>query len=144
MTRPHPLRVVLLTLLVSLPALATAAPVCPTPVTDAARKAFPDAKLTRCVPEGAIFEVVMQNKDRSVVELDISATGQIEQVEEVVASVPPPVSKAFTARYPRASMLKAEKQTKADNSVTYEIAFKSGKTLKEATFRADGTFVEEE
>ncbi len=137
-------RVVLALLLASLPALASAAPACPTVVTDAARKAFPDAKVTRCVAEGAIFEVVMQHKDRSIIELDISATGQIEQIEEVVASVPEAVTRAFAARYPRATMLKAEKQTKADHSITFELAFKAGKTLREATFRADGTFVEEE
>ena len=41
-------------------------------------------------------------------------------------------------------ILRAEKQTKADTSVSFEVAFKAGKTLKEATFKDDGTFVEEE
>jgi hypothetical protein len=74
---------------------------------------------------------------------DISATGQIEQIEEVVACVPEAVTRAFAARYPKASMLKAEKQTRADHSITFELAFKTGKTVREATFRVDGTFVEE-
>ena len=60
-----------------------------------------------------------------------------------MACVPEAVTRAFAARYPKASMLKAEKQTRADHSITFELAFKTGKTVREATFRVDGTFVEE-
>ncbi len=52
---------------------------------------------------------------------------------------------AFEAKYPKTKASKAEKQTKADGTVTYEIAFKDAKGKKhEATFKEDGTFVEEE
>ena len=125
---------------------AAATTTCPVAVTDAAKKAFPDATVTKCVAEKSSFEVKMQKKDKSIVELDISASGQIEQIEEVVpvSSLPAAVTKAFAAKYGKATILRAEKQTKADKSVSYEVAFKSGKTLKEATFKEDGTFVEEE
>lgn len=128
------------------PALARAEMTCPTAVSDAARKAFPDGTITKCVAEKSFFEVVMHKKDKSRVELDVTAKGEIQQVEEVVpvSSIPAPVSKAFAARYPKATMLRAEKQTKADKSVTFEVAFKVGAAMKEATFQHDGTFVEEE
>lgn len=128
------------------PALAHAETGCPTAVTDAAKKAFPDATIAKCVAEKSIFEVVMKKKDNSRVELDVNAKGEIEQVEEVVpvSSVPQAVTKAFTARYPKSSLMRAEKQTKADKSVTFEVAFKVGTAMKEATFKDDGTFVEEE
>jgi hypothetical protein len=98
------------------------------------------------VAEHSIFEVVMHRKDKSRVELDVTAKGVIEQIEETVpvSAVPAAVTKAFAARYPKASVLRAEKQTKADKSVSFELAFKVGASVKEATFKDDGTFVEEE
>lgn len=120
---------------------------CPTTVTDVAKKAFPDATISKCVAEKKGFEVKMQRKDGSLVELDISDKGVVEQIEEVVpvSTVPEAVTRAFAARYPKMTILKAEKQTKAaDKAVSFELSFKTDKGLKEATFKADGTFVEEE
>ena len=146
MTTSRAIGILLAGSLASLPAIATADTACPTAVTEAAKKAFPDATLTKCIPEKSSFEVKMKKKDRSMVELDISAKGEIEQIEEIVpvASVPAAVAKAFATRYPKAKMLKAERQTKADKSTSFEVAFKKGKAQKEATFKEDGTFVEEE
>lgn len=128
------------------PALSLADTACPTAVTDAAKKAFPDATITKCKAEDKSFEVKLTKKDKSVVELDISAKGDIEQIEEIVpvASLPAAVTKAFAAKYPKAKADRAEKQTKADKTVSYELAFALGKDRKEATFTADGAFVEEE
>ena len=128
------------------PLIAHAETACPTAVSDAAKKAFPDATISKCVAEKSIFEVVMKKKDKSRVELDVNAKGEIEQIEEIVpvSSVPAAVTKAFSARYPKSSLMRAEKQTKADKSISYEVAFKVGTAMKEATFKADGTFVEEE
>jgi len=146
MTTLRALRIVMTASLLSLPALATADTACPAAVTDAAKKAFPDASITKCVAENSGYEVKMLKKDKSRVELDITSKGQIEQIEEVVpvASIPQAVTKAFAAKYGKAAILRAEKQTKADKSVTFEVAFKVGKEMKEATFKDDGTFVEEE
>lgn len=148
MTTSAILRSLLTVSLFSLPAVAAAdtAPACPTVVTDAAKKAFPDATVTKCVAEHSGFEVKMLKKDKSKVELDISAKGDIEAIEEVVpvASLPAPVTKAFSAKYGKATILKAEKETRADKSVSFEVGFKVGKDFKEATFKDDGTFVEEE
>ena len=115
-------------------------------MTSAATKAYPDATIRSCVAENASFEVKLARKDRTVVELDISAKGEIEQVEEriAVAALPAAVTQAFAGKYPKLTILSAEQQTKADHSVTYELAFKAGKARHEATFKSDGTFVEQE
>ncbi len=57
-----------------------------------------------------------------------------------LASVPTPVTKAFAARYPKVTATKAEKEVGKDKVVAYEL--KADKL--EATFTADGTFLEEE
>ncbi len=146
MTNSRMLRILLSASLAALPGLAGADTTCPAAVTDAAKKAFPAATITKCIAENSSFVVKMQNKDKSIVELDISANGEIEQIEQVVpiASLPVAVTNAFAAKYAKATILKAEKQTQADKSVRFEVAFKADKGVKEATFKEDGTFVEEE
>jgi hypothetical protein len=137
------LRITLLSLLVASPALA--APSCPTAVTDAVAKAFPKAKLASCKPEHEdgrdIFEAKLTKADGGKAEVDIAPDGKILQVEELVpvASLPDAVKKAFATKYPKAKADRAEKQT-AGADISYEIKFGG----KEATFKADGTFVEEE
>lgn len=138
-------RTLVATLLLSAP-IASADTACPAAITDAAKQAVPGASLVKCVAKKSHFEAKMQKPDKSIVEVELSATGEIEEIEEVIATsaIPEVVAKAFAVKYPKTSILKAEKQTKADKSVTYELAFKTDKGLKEATFKADGTFVEEE
>lgn len=145
MTKSRILQLVVASCL-AISASAVADPACPAAVTGAAKKAFAGATITKCIAEKSFFEVKMKKVDKTMVELDITAKGDIEQIEEVVpvASLPQAVTKAFAAKYPKASLLKAEKQTKADKSESFEVAFKVGKSLKEATFKQDGTFVEEE
>jgi biopolymer transport protein ExbD len=135
-----------LTVILALPTLAHAGAACPTAVTDAAKKAYPDATISRCSSDEGNFEVKLVKTDKSKLELVITAKGEIEETEEVVSpgSLPEAVTKAFAGKYGKAAILKAEKSTRSDKSVTYEVAWKAGKSLKEATFKADGTFVEEE
>lgn len=59
-------------------------------------------------------------------------------------AVPAEVKQAALARYPDAKFHMAEKVTGPDNSIAYEIGTETGAGWKEATFKADGTFVEEE
>jgi hypothetical protein len=129
------MRTALLVLLISAPALAD----CPKPVTGAIAKAYPKASVKSCKAEGANFEARLVHPD---LELDLAPDGTILATEEkvAVAALPEAVKKAFAARYPKAKAERAEKETTAGGKVSYEIAF--GKT--EATFAADGTFVEEE
>jgi biopolymer transport protein ExbD len=119
---------------------------CPAAVTAAAKKAYPDATVRKCKAEDGNYEVKLKKKDGSKLELDISAKGEILQTEEVipVASLPKAVTAAFAKKYPKMVATKAEKQVRADKSVSFEVAFKTDKGKKEAMFKADGTFVEEE
>jgi hypothetical protein len=137
------LRTTLVCLLVATPAVA--APSCPTAVTDAIAKAFPKAKIDSCKAEKEHghdqFEVRVTKADAKRAEIDVAPDGKILQVEEKIApaELPDAVKKAFAAKYPKAKAERAEKQT-AGADVSFEIAFGT----KEATFKADGTFVEEE
>lgn len=140
------MKTLLLTVSLLVTSLAHAETTCPSAVTDAAKKAYPDATISKCAAEEGNYEVKLTKKDKSKLELVITAKGDIEETEEVVApkTLPEAVTKAFTTKYGKAQILKAEKSTRADASVSYEVAWKDGKKLKEATFKADGTFVEEE
>ena len=135
------LRTTLLLGLLASPAFAD----CPKAVTDGVAKAFPKSKVDKCHPEHEdgkdIFEAKITRADGTKAEVDVAADGSILQVEEKIAvdALPDAVKKAFAARYPKAKAPRAEKQT-AGTTVTYEVAF--AKT--EATFAADGRFIEEE
>jgi len=133
------------------PGLAVAKPACPPAVTDAAQKAYPSSKVTACKQEkdkGKIqYEVKLETKEAKKLELDISPEGSILLTEEVIAvsSTPQAVLKAFAAKYPQAKAASVDKQTHPDGTVTYEVAWKDAKGKHhEATFKDDGTFVEEE
>ncbi len=142
---------VLAAVLTGAPAFAKASlTTCPAPVKATVEKAYPGDKILGCKEEKdegvTLFEVKLERKGGGKVEIDVSPDGKILQTEEVVGldTLPEAVTKAFAARYPGAKATRAEKQQKADGKVSYEIAWKTDKGKKEATFAADGTFVEEE
>ena len=131
--------------------LAVAAPPpCPAAVTTAIDKLFPKSSVQVCKAEREDghdqYEVKLTKADGGKVEVDVSPAGQILQTEEVIALdlVPAAVKKAFAAKYPKATPTRAEKQTPATGKPSYELAFAVDGKRKEATFTADGTFVEEE
>jgi hypothetical protein len=133
------------------PGLAAAQPDCPAAVKDAVQKAHSSSRMTSCKQEkekGKIqYEVKIMTKEETHLELDVSPEGAILLTEEVVAtgSVPKAVMAAFDAKYAKKKVDRAEKQTHADGTVTYEVAFKDARGKKhEATFKEDGAFVEEE
>jgi hypothetical protein len=133
------------------PGLAVAKTDCPSPVKDAVKKAYPSSKVTACKEEKekgkTQYEVKIETKEAKKLELDVSPEGSVLLTEQEIApgSVPKAVLAAFDAKYPKTKAAKAEKQTKADGTITYELAFKDAKGKKhEATFKEDGTFVEEE
>src|SRR5436309_8041252 len=82
------------------PGLAVAKPGCPSPVKDAAQKAYPSSKVTACKEEkekGKVqYEVKLETKEAKKVELDISPEGAVLVTEEEVAtrSVPKAVTAA--------------------------------------------------
>ena len=107
--------------------------------------------MTACKEEKAKgkvqYEVKLETKEASKLELDISPEGAVLQTEEPAALdlVPKAVTAAFAAKYPKMKATRAAKQTKADGAITYELAFRDAQGKgHEATFKDDGTFVEEE
>jgi hypothetical protein len=118
---------------------------CPTVVVDAAKKAMPGAAILGCAADGAHFEAKLQRANKSLVELELSANGDVLAVEEAVpvASLPDAVEKSVRAHYPKATVHKAERITRG-NEVSFEVEVKLATGHKEATFAADGTFIEEE
>jgi hypothetical protein len=142
-------RTILSLLLVAGAAYADAPGACPGPVTAAIRKTFPNATVRACRPEHEdgkdLFEIKLSKPSGEKLEVDVAPDGTILQVEEKIAvdALPDVVSKAFAAKYPKARAAGAEKQT-AGKDVRYEIAFQTDKGRREATFSADGRFLEEE
>lgn len=122
---------------------------CPAPVLASVSKAFPKVTISACKPEREhgkdIFEIKLMRPDGERLEVDVAADGTILQIEEPIAVdvLPDAVRKAFTVKYPRAKPTGANKQT-AGKDVSYEIAFLVDRARKEATFSADGAFVDEE
>jgi Putative beta-lactamase-inhibitor-like, PepSY-like len=138
-----------MSLLISMPSRADnakAAVACPAAVKTAIDKAFPKSTSMICKAEKAQFEVKLTKADGNKVEVDVSADGKILQIEEKIAldKVPAAVMKAFAAKYPKAKVDAAEKQTPATGPASYELAFATDKGRKEATFSEDGKFIEEE
>jgi len=142
------IRTILAVLLLAAPAAADA-PRCPPAVTAGALKAFPGATIGPCKAEREggrdRFELKLTTVAGDKLELDVAPDGAILQVEQAIAvdALPQAVRAAFAARYPKARAAAAQKQT-AGKDVRYEIAFATDKGRKEATFAADGAFVEEE
>jgi uncharacterized membrane protein YkoI len=136
--------------LIVAPLYAYAKDSCPATVKDAVNKAQAGSKISSCKQEKADgkvqYEVRLKTSDGRKLSLDVAPEGAILLTEEKVAaaSVPPAVSAAFAARYPKAKATAAEKQTKPDGKVTYELAFKVKGKRKEATFDESGSFVSEE
>ncbi|MCX5745033.1 MAG: PepSY-like domain-containing protein [Proteobacteria bacterium] len=132
----------------------SAATTCPAAVVAAVTKAFPGSTQRACKAEREDgrdqFSVELAQaagtiggEAGTIVEVDVTPAGVITQTEQIVdaSAVPAPVMAAFTARYPDARPRKVEQITSPGKPVVFEIEASSG---VEATFAADGTFVEEE
>ena len=123
---------------------------CPSTVYEVVRKTYPSSKVSQCkeeTEEGKLqYEVKLTTRESRALELDVSPEGVVLQTEEVVAvaAVPSAVIFTFKAKYPDATVARAEKQTKNNGSVTYEFAFQKKGMKHEATFKQDGTFSTEE
>jgi hypothetical protein len=132
------------------PAFAGDSTGCPAAVKTAIDKAFAKSTIGKCKSEHEDgrdqFEVKLTKADGSKADVDVTPDGKILQIEEKIdlAKVPAAVMKAFAAKYPKAKVERGEKQTSANGSVSYELAFTANSGRKEATFTQDGKFVEEE
>jgi hypothetical protein len=121
----------------------------PKAVTDAIKKAYPDAELKSAEKEKAndkeVYEVVVKNKDATL-EIVLTPEGIILAVEKEIAvkDLPKAVADAIEAKYPKSTLKKAEEVTK-DKMVTYEVVITTAekKTL-EVELDPKGKFVEKE
>ena len=147
---------IIVLLAISFTSLGASAEECPPAVKKVLAKAYPEGKIGNCRKEAekgkAHYAAEVTTKAGDKIEIDVEEDGKIVQTEVVVAldAVPQAVLKAFAARYPNATAKKAEKETKANGEISYEITFEhgqgqgQGKKRGEATFTAEGVFVEEE
>ncbi len=133
------------------PAVAAAKPACPSGITAAATQAVPDATVLACSPEHEDgidkFEVKLARKaTKSLVEVDVAVDGNVMAIEERITldQLPGVVTKAFAAKYPKAKLLRAERETVTGKGMFFEVAFDAAGKQREATFKEDGSFVEEE
>ena len=123
---------------------------CPPAVKDAAVKAHAGATVSSCAAEKENgrrqYSVRIVEAGGSPLELDVSPDGAILKTEQQVAfeTLPSAVAAAFKGRYPEAKVSATEKQSGADGKIVYEIAFATGKKVREASFAEDGTFIEVE
>ena len=123
---------------------------CPSAVTAAALEAHAGATVASCKPERedgkTHYEVKLTTYHRQEIELDISPDGDILVTEADVelGEVPQAVMTAFHAKYAGVKPRRAEKQIASDGKVTYELKLAGGAKKREATFTAEGDFVEEE
>ena len=132
------------------PLSSRAEPTCPNSIYEAARGAYPSSRVSACKEEreeGRVqYEVKLIHGNEGAIELDVSPEGVVLQTETVVAvgQVPSEITKAFNLKYPNTRVTRAERQTKRDGAVTYELAFAVHGKKHEATFKQDGTLLEEE
>ena len=105
---------------------------CPSAVTAAALEAHAGATVASC----------KKGQEKGKTQYEVKLTTYHDRTVELSA-VPQAVMTAFNAKYAGAKPSRAEKQTTPDGRVTYELAFASGKKKQEATFTAEGSFVEE-
>jgi hypothetical protein len=130
--------------------VAWAADPCPPRVSEAASKVAPGASIVSCKRErerGKIqFAVKLKAASSKVLELDITPEGVVLLIEEPVSvdAVPAPVRAGFALKFPNTKPHQAERQTHLDGAVTYELAFVEGGRKHEATFSAQGAFVDQE
>lgn len=119
---------------------------CPSNITAAVTRAYPDAKQQTCEEENEdgkhIFEVKIARADGSNAEVEVATDGTITALEEVVhaSTLPEAVSKAFAAKYPGAVASRAERITSPGKPAVFEIRFGD----REAAFDESGGFIEEE
>ena len=98
----------------------------PKPVTAAARKAFPEAKLVGAVREKEdddVLYVVELTLDGKAVELAVDPDGTIEAVEREidVDDLPKAVTRAAAKRFPNGKIAKVEEVSDSDDDVVYEL-----------------------
>ncbi|HSY49109.1 MAG TPA: hypothetical protein VLC46_09885 [Thermoanaerobaculia bacterium] len=144
------LLIMLLVLCFAVGLALAASDVCPEAVKAAIIKAYPGATVESCKKEEekgtTVYEAKVTTKQALRLELDVAPDGKILQTEQKIGleTVPNAVLEGFHAKYKDVKPTAAEKQTKADGTVQYELAFGAGKQKREVTLSESGKILEEE
>ena len=117
----------------------------PTPIVDAFKKAYPNAVIKNAAKETeggkTVWEV--ESTDNGLArDLVYNPDGTVVDIEEEVpvASLPPAVTAALKAKFPKAAITKAEKLFKG-KVMTYEMTITGAGGVKAAEFTPEGKFV---
>lgn len=116
----------------------------PAPIVNAFRTSYPNATIKHAAKETENGKTVweVESIDNGLArDLIYNPDGTVVEFEEQIApaSVPPAVSAALKAKYPKATIAKAEKLMKG-TTLTYELALK-GAAVKSAEVSPEGRFV---
>jgi hypothetical protein len=121
----------------------------PKAIVDAVKAKFPDAELVGAEKETengkTQYEVSIKNK-KDKLDIIFTPEGKIVAIEKLIEAkdLPKPVTEALDAKYPKATIKKAEEITK-DDKVTFEVVIETADKKKlEVVFDPKGKIVEEE
>ena len=117
----------------------------PKEVAAAFTQAYPNAKALHASKEnedGAVEYEIESVEGTTHRDIDYKPDGTLIEVEETIGAtdVPDAVSKAITARYPKASITRREKVTTKAGAVSYEFGVK-GAPVGEIVLNPDGSWV---
>jgi uncharacterized membrane protein YkoI len=120
----------------------------PAAILKAVKDKFPMAELKEASKETedgkTLYEVSLRHDGHNYdVTLRADATFAEIEKELAAADLPRPVAVAVKAKYPKATLGKAEEVTKGETK-TYEVHLKDGDKMREVVLDADGKILKEE
>jgi hypothetical protein len=122
----------------------------PKAVVDAVKEKFPRAELVSAEKEKEdgkdVYEVAIKDGKHKI-EVTVTPEGKVVTVEKEIAAedLPKAVAEALEARYPKATIRKAEEISKEDRVTAYEVLIVTADKKKlEVSFDPKGKFLEEE
>lgn len=120
---------------------------CPAAIKQAAAGAVSGSTVTRChKKKRAGYEAKIVASDGGKAEVELDADGHVLEVESEIplAQVVEPVTTAFAKKFPKGKATKAERSVRPNQEDVYELAFTLAGARREASFLADGTFIEDD
>jgi uncharacterized membrane protein YkoI len=115
----------------------------PEKVMTAVKDKFPGAEITGAEKETeegkVIYEINLKHKGQKI-DAEFTPEGEFLEMEAVIdiKDLPKAVTEAIKAKYPDGEFKRAEKVTKKDDSVTYEVVVQSGDKKGEVVVDPDG------